>query len=150
MGKQMDVVTENRVPGRSVMIGEIGSMGGIDITSERVLRNKDELELEAFMNEYVEIMVHPTADKSHNRVVVPEVNGTNQPIIRGVKQKVRRKFVEALARATDTNYDQRCNDPVNRDRIEMVAREAVTYPFSVYGDSDRGAAWLNSILQQQQ
>lgn len=54
-------------------------------------------ELEKFMNDMLLIQVHPSGEEGELEVILPNVNGLNQPIIRGKEQRVRRKYVEACA-----------------------------------------------------
>jgi hypothetical protein len=73
----------------------------------------------------------------------------NQPIIRGRQQKVKRKYVEALARCRVTKYEQQVMDPMRPENIQMVERTALSYPFAVIEDPHpNGRAWLESILDQ--
>src|SRR5512147_2256507 len=61
---------------------------------------------EAFMNEHVTIMIHPTTDENQPNHVILNVNGVNQPVVRGVQTVVKRKYLEVLARMKETKYSQ--------------------------------------------
>lgn len=105
--------------------------------------------LEAFMNEYVTIIVAPSTEEGQLEIITPNVNGMNQPIIRGVECRVKRKYVEDLARTRTTKYDQQVQDPTRPENIQMVERSAVTYPFTVtQDDNPKGREWLQSIANQ--
>jgi len=103
-------------------------------------------ELESFMNQILTIYVHPTSNREENPVLIPAVNSINQPVIRGQASKVKRKYVEALARNRHTGYDQKI-DPLNPENYTMVPCMVVKDPFTVQHDpSPRGPEWLRQIL----
>lgn len=103
------------------------------------------VELEAFMHEPVLIYVHKARDPQSHDVIVPSVNGINQPIVRGQEVMVKRKYVESLARAHTIRYEQRVSDPSRPDSIQMVPKKVPDYPFDVREDSRKGKAWLDAI-----
>lgn len=121
-------------------------------TVEPVSQNKDFAQLaadEAFMNEHVTIHVHATTDENQPPYVVVNVNGTNQPIPRGVNASVRRKYVEVLARMKETRYTQYTPNPAAPDQVEMKARHGLCYPFDLVNDANpRGRAWLQNVLAE--
>jgi hypothetical protein len=121
-------------------------------TIEPVTAVKDFAQLasdEAFMNELVTVMVHQTTDENQAPHVIVNCNGTNQPIIRGVPTKVRRKYVEILAHMKETKYSQHLANPSVPDSIEMIARHGLAYPFDlIEDDNPRGRAWLTHVLAQ--
>ncbi len=114
---------------------EVGAMG------------MDAVELEAFMHEKVEIYVHPSREKGSLDVVTPSCNGINQPIIRGQRTVVKRKYIEALARAHSIRYEQKTPDPSNPDVIKMDEIKMPDYPFDLLQDSERGKAWFKRLQQ---
>lgn len=104
----------------------------------------------AFNEEVIEVVVHTTSDKTAEKIVEVFNNGIRQMFIRGEKQKVKRKFVEVLARAKQTNYG---NQQIKTDNGEEVyvypASTALRYPFSVVNDPNpRGIDWLKSVLAE--
>lgn len=104
----------------------------------------------AFMEELVEIEIHPSTSENDPSHVILNVNGVNQPVFRGHPTKVRRKFVEVLARMKQTSYSQRPTDYINPERSnEMIPRTGLSYPFQVLSDPNRkGNAWLRQILAE--
>lgn len=147
MAKETVVSSETIAPGRTGSIPEIGNQGGVEQVAENDY-TKDAIELEAFMNEPVKIMVHPSAVEGELDVQTPAVNGINQPIIRGQEITVKRKFVEALARCRTTKPVQ-VIDPIDRSNIQMREQTVVTYPFSILEDRNpKGAAWIKGILAE--
>lgn len=130
--------------GKSISIGEIGKE---DI--ERVTENDfaDAAELEAFMNEPVTIIVQQDREKGSLPVIVPSVNGVNQPIIRNQKITIKRKYVEALARCRFTAYEQEVPDPNKPENIQMKEKTDLMYPFTVLEDRNpNGREWLLALL----
>lgn len=130
-------------------IGEIKTAG---VEVEPVSADSDLRKLaaqEAFMNEQVRIRLQESAVEGSLEIETPNVNGVNQPILRGVPVWVKRKYVEALARSTVTNYRQETRDPRAPDDIRMVPKTAPSYPFEVLEDKNpKGRAWLDAILHQ--
>ena len=107
------------------------------------------VEEEAFMNEPVTVLLAETTDENLNPMPVLSVNGTCQPLLRGVPTVIKRKYVEVLARCKETKYNQRTANPMEPDRIEMVARTALSYPFQVIDDKNpKGATWLRAVLAE--
>ena len=104
---------------------------------------------ESFMNELVTINVHSTTDENQAASLVVNVNGTNQPIIRGYPTMVRRKYVEVLARMKETKYNQITRNASAPDQIDMIARHGLCYPFDLVEDANpRGRAWLQHVLAE--
>lgn len=142
--KETNVVSEEVAQGRALDLGEIGDPGPIEPAAENDIR------LEAFMNDKLRIIVHETAEDGQLQIICPQVNGTNQPIIRGKETMVKRKYVEALARCSTTKYTQTTPDASKPDNIQMIPRRAITYPFTVLEDPHpNGAEWLRQIKAQE-
>lgn len=141
----IDVNSETINQGRSINLSEVGDPGPIELASENDVLKAD-IDIEAFMNEPVTIRLHMTDKEGALTVETPSVNGINQPIVRGVASTIKRKYVEALARARSIGYAQVRNqfDPTD---ISMVEKPTLSYPFEVIHDSNpRGRAWLEQIL----
>lgn len=134
----------------SMSISEIGKGDAVEVTADQnVIRMKEMLEREAFMNEVLTIIVHPASDEGALDIITPAVNAVNQPIIRGIESKVKRKYVEALARGRTTKYTQKVIDSSRPENIQMEARTFLTYPFAVIHDPNpRGRDWLRAIVEQ--
>lgn len=112
---------------------------------------KNTAELEKFMNEEVEILVYEPIDENEPFLVDPSVNGTRQFIIRGVPQKVKRKYVEVLARSkrnmvSARGYiDRQTQEAVNEVRVN----KSLMYPFQILEDPNpNGPAWLRKVLAE--
>ena len=119
---------------------------------EPVSRNSDlqsVVSSEAFMNEPVTVRLHETSDENLQQVAVLNCNGINQPVARGTTVTIKRKFVEILARMKETKYTQRQLNPSEPDRMEMVPRSGLVYPFEVITDNNpKGREWVSNILAE--
>jgi len=137
--------------GKRITLPEFG--GAYDaierVTEHDVIRMKEMAEMEKFGNEKLRIRVEQSGVPGDLPVIVVTVNGTNQAIIRGHEQFVRRKYVESLARSRVTNYSQSVPDGSKPDVISMNDHTSPTYPFTVLEDPHpRGKEWLLAILAQ--
>lgn len=132
----------------AVHIGELSAHEqGIEPVSENDFT--EAAEREKFMRDILTVHVHPDQTDGSLDVITVPVNGTNQNIIRGREQKVKRKYVEALARTRLTGYDQLVQNPSEPANIQMVPRTTLAYPFSVIHDpAPNGREWLQAILAE--
>lgn len=104
---------------------------------------------EAFMNEIVTVLVHSSTNDNEAPHIIVNCNGTNQPIVRGMPTKMRRKYVEILARMKETRYNQITPNPAAPDVSQMQARHGLVYPFELLEDANpRGRAWLTNVLAE--
>jgi len=136
-GQQRDIAS-----GTAKTLAEIGSGVGIETEIEPV--NMSNEELEKFMAEPVTIVVHKTNEKGALNIITPSVNGRNQPIIRGIKQTVRRCYVEALIGSHQIEYEQQIN-PLSPDQFKMNPKATPSYPFDVVNDTEEGYAWKERL-----
>lgn len=104
-------------------------------------------ELEAFMNEPVMVTVLSSGKDNEMPYVQVAVNGVTQMFLRDQPIVVKRKYLERLARAKETGYDQTVDDRLGERMNTLHNRHSLRYPFQVNRDDNpRGAAWLRSIL----
>ncbi|MFG0598355.1 hypothetical protein ACF8OH_26885 [Delftia sp. WSY_9] len=104
-------------------------------------------ELEAFMNEPVMVTVLSGGRDNEAPFVQVSVNGVIQMFRRNRPIVVKRKFVERLARAKETGYDQELDDRLGERMNVVQPINSLRYPFQVNRDDNRlGQAWLRSIL----
>ena len=146
MAKQVEVNGQvgNDKP---IELSEIGKEQVLGLSGEKV--SPKDLDLEAFMNELVTVRVEPTAVPGEDVTPVFNVNGVNQPMIRGQAVVIKRKFLEALARCRTTTIRQVRPNPYAQSVIQNVPTTVPTYPFAVLEDKNpRGRAWLEGILAQ--
>lgn len=138
----LDEIRARGVSGERTHSEEFESVIGGNVTREYIA-------MERFMHEEVTITVAESADEEALQIIALVVNGTMQPICRGVATTVKRKYVEALARAKETRYKQVQMNPNDPASLEMVPRTALAYPFAVEEDRNpNGRAWLRAILKQ--
>lgn len=109
--------------------------------------SQDKLAALAFNEEVVTILVHESTNPTDEPMPEVWVDGRAQRFLRGHEQPVKRKYVEALARAKKTTYSQ-VKLPDNAG-YKNVPHTALRYPFSVTQDANpRGRDWLKAILAQ--
>lgn len=105
----------------------------------------------AFMEEKVEVIVHPSPIPDDAPIVETWNDGRRQIFIRGMKQWVRRKFVECLARAKPINYTQQIvkNEQTGDVVQRMIPAQGARYPFSVVTEPNpSGHAWLAKVMAE--
>ena len=147
--KTTEVVTEKLTKIEPIDLGEIGEGHSIQVTSEAVQLSKEYADRRAFMNQKLTINVFRSNEPGQYIWVTPSVNGVSQPIMRGVDTKVKRKYVEVLARTRTTGYEPFTPNPNKPENIQMTATEVVTYPFAVIHDPHpKGREWLEAIQRQ--
>jgi hypothetical protein len=119
----------------------------VEVEQVRV-KNSHQLAELAFMEEYVDVMVHESADPNAENPVFTACNGVNQYFDRGRVQRVKRKYVEILAAARTgmvTTPEYTMGDGTRSLSIRRTS--SLAYPFSIMEDKNpRGAAWLRALL----
>ena len=103
----------------------------------------------AFYEDEVEVVISDTDAPNAEQIIQLSVNGTNQFLIRGVPQIIKRKFVEVLAHAQPENLSTpEFIDPNGNRATKVVKTRGLKYPFRVLRDSSPdGRRWLESILK---
>lgn len=103
----------------------------------------------AFMQEMVTVLIHPS--ENPDAVQFPEVwNDSRKEIFqRNVPKRVRRMFVEVLARMKITKYRQEIVvDKEGTKAYQYIPYSALTYPFVIEEDTPKGRDWLRKILSE--
>lgn len=145
--KETFAVNETIGQGDPFTLDEIKNSPGIEVVADANIAGA--ADLEAFMNEVLTIVVYEDNVEGSLPIVEPIVKGMKQVIVRGANSKVRRKYVEALARSRTTKFDQVQRDMTDRSSMAMKPKSRMTYPFSVIHDPNpRGPAWLKAILAE--
>lgn len=107
----------------------------------------EDADLEAFMNEPVMVTVLSSGKDNEAMYVQVAVNGVIQMFKRDTPIVVKRKYVERLARAKETGYDQQVDDRMGERMNILQSRHSLRYPFQVNRDDNpKGQAWLRSVL----
>lgn len=122
----------------------------LDIQPVQKVYSKDKMDMLAFMEQELEVIVHDTTNEQDIPIPCFQNDGITQYFIRGQAQTVKRKFVEVLARCKKTSYTQEMYvDASGADAYRQVPHTVLMYPFAVNRDPDpRGAAWLKQILSE--
>ncbi len=112
--------------------------------------SKDFVEQLAFMEETLLVQVHQSTNPEDETIVEVFCNGRPQRFIRGMKQEVKRKFIEVLARARRTRFgNEKYKDAEGIDAYRYPSNTALRYPFTVLNDPNpRGPDWLRALLQE--
>ncbi|MGF6211779.1 hypothetical protein [Comamonas odontotermitis] len=129
-------------------VGEIGGHAGIDVVDKPM--PKKAIDMEAFMNERVTIMVNPPNNADEPLLVQVGVNGVNQFIPRGEPVQVKRKYVEVLARSKRTDFAQTLDERLGEQGFNKLrSMHSLRFPFSVLSDPNpNGGAWLTGVLAE--
>lgn len=105
------------------------------------------VEMEAFMNEPVMVTVLSGGKDNEAQFVQVAVNGVTQMFLRDTPIVVKRKYLERLARAKETGFDQTIDHHLGERMNRMKNKHSLRYPFQVNRDDNpRGSAWLRAIL----
>lgn len=147
-GRQIDAGAEYLGAEEVREVGEIGGHAGVDVVDKPL--PKGALDMEAFMNEKVTILVNPPNDADEPMLVQVGVNGVNQFIPRGEPIAVKRKYVEVLARAKRTDFAQTLDERLGEQGFNKLrSMHSLRFPFSVVSDPNpNGSAWLTGVLAE--
>lgn len=102
-----------------------------------------------FMEEVLTIFVSEPASEERDPYVTIHVNNNKQFIHCGVPSKVKRKYVEVLARTVETKYKQITPSASEIHNSLLKPATRPLYPFQVMDDPSGalGAKWLERIVQ---
>ncbi len=110
--------------------------------------NHDKAEMERFLNEKVEVYVHPTSERNADRIFSISVQGKQEWFVRGQKKVVARRHVFGLATARPTTYsNEEYQSPQGFQDYRYPTYTGLRYPFSVTNDSPKGIAWLDQVMK---
>lgn len=128
-------------------IDKVKQAGAIE--TEHVSAGGKAAELDAFMNEFVGVLIAPTNEDGALPVVPISVNGRDVHVVRGIPTRVRRCHVEVLLHAIETTYTQQQNmlDPAN---APLRPKSSVSYPFQITEDTAKGRRWFAELTKSMQ
>lgn len=110
--------------------------------------NGTKAEMEQFLNEKVEVYVHPTSEKNADRIFCISVQGKHEWFVRGQKKVVARRHVFGLATARPTTYsNEEYHNPQGFQDYRYPTYTGLRYPFSVTNDTPKGIAWLDQVMK---
>lgn len=119
-----------------------------DIVTDVVAVNKDYLDLLKFSEEKMTIRLEQSSDKYAPTAIDVSVNGETQWLPVGHPLKLKRKFVEVLARCKSDVFDTIRSETQDGDSINKLSRRtSMKHPFSVIHDPNpKGYEWLVQLL----
>lgn len=103
----------------------------------------------AFNEEVLTIRLERSSEKNPPKFHDFHVNGVSEWVPVGVPHKLKRKFVEVIARAQPYDVQTEVVEEHGMDPMNRVLRNArMKYPFSVIHDPNpRGFDWLTKLMQ---
>lgn len=130
--------------------------GEVEVPSEDIAVADGPLETDyaqalADAEDVLTIELHQTEDRLSEPLPMVAVNGRNQFLPRGVQLKVRRKFVEVLARARpEAIKTVEYVDPEGARAVRVERTSALKYPFTLIEDPNPryGQAWLRKLVAE--
>jgi len=123
------------------------ALSALDIRSG--MPSKEELDAHAFFEELVEVEILPTENPTAEALIPLHNGGVSQWLVRGVPQKIKRKFVEVLAQAQTENVQTReVLDSQGYKTTKIVRSHGLRYPFRVLADTQKGREWLDNLLRR--
>lgn len=129
---------------QTLQLGERPSHEDIDLNV-----NKKIVDMEAFMNERVVVLVNSSGVEGEANVICVGVNGVMQYIKRDMKIAIKRKFVEALSRSKSTTFNQDLDERQGDKMNQVHAQTTLRIPFQVVRDDNPlGHEWLAELLAQ--
>jgi hypothetical protein len=155
--RKMDTADEEYVPDRKIDIPLTGSMIDYQPPEIEVIDGPDPEALGkelAFMEEFMVIEVPSTGLENEEDPFGVGVNGRMIAIPRDVPVRIRRKYVERLARAKQSNYTQKKMKVIDPETYNSLAEKTgIVYNFTVMDwgpDPKRAQDWLKKVLRQRQ
>jgi len=151
-------MTRGRTESQDLMSAELDGVldfmtirtGQPQIEPEKAREWKDLAEAESFMNEPLVIQIHTTNDKNAPPSVYVGLNGEGGWLPRGLKIRLKRKFVERLAQSQSASFQTKSNpDPHADEGTNVLRSSGQEYPFEVLQDPNpKGRAWLARVTRQ--
>lgn len=150
VSKSVEITEEGYSQAPPIFISELGQGTGIErLTEQELMAQKETIVREAFMNDMLLVMVHPSELDEAIELPSVAVNGMSQYFIRGRDQWVKRKYVEQLARSTIETFTQDTPDASRPEAIRTIPKKGPKFPFTVKEDPHPdGAVWLANIQKQ--
>ena len=138
--ESVELPSDGPVPGRPNVVE----------TQRDVVNFNKKADALAFNEEKVVIFLHETTDPNADQRVFLSVNGRGVWLNRGQNYRIRRKYVERLARAKPEGIQTvSARDADGNHTTHIRKSRALLYPFSVMEDKNpKGSAWLREIMAQ--
>lgn len=103
-----------------------------------------------FYEEPMVIRIEPGRERNPQKLIPLEVNYDTKWVPIGVEVKLRRKYVDVLARMQPYTVRTDVGSAMEQNPHNRVERETYrAYPFSVlYDPNPNGPAWLSKVMQE--
>jgi hypothetical protein len=104
----------------------------------------------AFNEQIIEVEISPTTDKNEPTIVYSAVNGVPQHFVRGKRQLVKRKFVEALMTKEDAVSTPAQKDFEGANTYGIEHSEGFHYPIVIHNDpaGEKGRQWWERLTSR--
>lgn len=103
----------------------------------------------AFMEEPVTIVVGGTGSKDDELLIQCSCNGSNQFVIRGKEQTIKRKYLESLVRGKPVAVSTRIEGKESDNPTNFIDQSySLKNPISIRRDSAKGMAWFEKICAE--
>lgn len=114
------------------------------------LMPKTQADRVAFFEEPLEIRIEPGRERNPQKIVPLGVNGETKWVPIGIPVRLRRKFVEVLARSQPYTVRTDVGSAMEQNPHNRLERETYrAHPFSVLHDPNpNGAAWLSKVMAE--
>lgn len=109
-------------------------------------------EYELFMEEKVLVEIPKSTNPNDDPYIPLGVNGVIQPVLRGVQQWIKRKYLEVLVRAQPKTYQtvEEFDHTTGYKTVRLTSTQGEKYPYRVLDDRNpKGMPWLRQILSEQ-
>lgn len=113
---------------------------------------KEKAERLAFDQHILKVLVHPSQSEFPDHTFMLGVNGKNMAVMRGRPVDMPRYYVETMARARISTYDnvEQRNPYSNELEVKNTESKSQRYPFQIIHDPDPvlGAKWLEGLMNE--
>lgn len=124
-----------------------------DIEQQNIFDYRQIVDLEKFMQEPVLVEIPRSSNPNDDPYIQLGVNGIIQPLLRGKKQWIKRKFLEILVRSMPTTLEtiEEMDHRTGNKIVRLIKTAGEKYPYRVLEDNNaNGRRWLNQILFEAQ
>ena len=109
------------------------------------------VDLELFMNEMVLVEIPKSNNKNDDPFIFLGVNGTNQSMLRGKPQWIRRKYLETLLRSMPSTFEtiEYFNQSTGNKAVNLVKTTGEKYQYRIHEDKNPiGRQWVRQVLSE--
>lgn len=146
---------ENAARSQSFQIPTTGSIDAADFKDDFEQVNEFDYrkmaDLEKFMNEPVLVEIPASNNKNDDPFIQLGVNGTNQAMLRGKPQWIKRKYLEVLLRANPTTLEtvEEFDPRTGNKTVRLIKTTGEKYPYRIHEDHNPlGRPWMSQLLAE--